>query len=254
MAFHRPRPFLLVLLAWWIALGLGATLLQAAELPPPPRQWVTDQARRLSPGARETLNSRLAAYERSTGRQVLVWIGQSTEGQPIDDWAVRTFESWKVGRKGQDDGLALFILAQDRKLRMEVGYGLEGQMPDALASKIIRETITPRLTAEDWDGAIQAGLDQVLGTLGGESADQRAQNRAVSKKKAADKPLGLPGKIGLALLGLFFLFILITNPSLAIGLLFSILSNGRGGGGGGGGGGWSGGGGRSGGGGASGSW
>jgi len=160
---------------------------------------------------------------------------------------VRTFEAWKVGRKGMDDGLVLFILVQDRKLRIEVGYGLEGQMPDAMASRIIREAITPRLSTGDWDGAVSSGVDQILATLGGE-----AESAAAQPQVPAQRSLGLGEILFFGLLGLGFLFLLITHPSLAIGLLFSLLSGGRGGGRSGGG--WSGGGGRSGGGGASGSW
>jgi len=240
---RRALGILLALLVWW---GAGAQ----AALPPPPQRWVTDAQAHLAPGTLEALNQRLSAYQDATGHQVLVWIGGSTDEVPLEDWAVRTFESWRVGRKGIDDGLVLFILAQDRKLRIEVGYGLEGQMPDALASRIIRETITPRLGNGDWDGAVSAGLDQILGTLGGET-----QSVAEGRHPPVRPTLGLGQIILFSLLGLGFLILLITNPSLAIGLLFSILSGGRGGGGGGSSsGGWSGGGGRSGGGGASGSW
>jgi len=88
----------------------------------------------MSPQSADALNRRLESYEQQSGHQILVYIGQTTDGVPIEDWAVRAFENWKVGRKGMDDGLVLFIMAQDRRLRIEVGYGLEGQIPDALAS------------------------------------------------------------------------------------------------------------------------
>jgi len=237
---------LFALLAWWGALGL------CAQTPPPPQRWVTDAQGQLSTSTRETLDQRLAAYERVTGHQVLVWIGASTAGAPLEDWTVRTFAAWKVGRKGLDDGLVLFLLAQDRKLRIEVGYGLEGQMPDAIASRIVRETITPRLGAGDWDGAVTAGVDQILARLGGEVQGADQPRRATHQR--VEQSLGRGEIILIAVIGLGFLILLITHPSLAIGLLFSILSGGRGSSGGGGGGGWSGGGGSSGGGGASGSW
>lgn len=229
-----------VCLAWW---GLGAQ----TPLPPPPQRWVTDSQDRLSPAVRQQLDGRLAAYQKATGHQVLVWIGGSTGEVPLEDWAVRTFEAWKVGRAGIDDGMVLFILAQDRKLRIEVGYGLEGQMPDAIASRIIREDITPRLGSGDWDGAVQAGIDRILATLGGEDESTARQHGARPPQELSFGQMVLFG-----LLGLGFLILLITHPSLALGLLFSLLSGGRGGGRSGGG--WSGGGGRSGGGGASGSW
>ena len=231
-------------------MGLGAQT--PLPPPPPPQRWVTDTQTQLSSNTKEELDHRLAAYQKTTGHQVLVWIGGSTGVTPLEDWAEQTFASWKVGRKGMDDGLVLFILAQDRKLRIEVGYGLEGQMPDAIASRIIRETITPKLGAGDWDGAVSAGVDQILTTLGGEA--QRASEQHSSPGRNATGSWGLGKIILFSLLGLGFLILFITNPTLATWLLFSILSGGRGGGGGGRSGGWSGGGGRSGGGGASGSW
>lgn len=219
-----------------------------AQTPPPPQHWVTDGPALLSSSVRERLDLRLAAYEKATGHQVLVWIGESTEGIPLEDWTVRTFESWGVGRKGRDDGVVLFLFARDRKVRIEVGYGLEGQLPDATASRIIQEAIIPNLKSGSWDDAVSAGVDQILGTLEGEvTGDARPQ------APPARSALGLGQIILFSVLGLAFLILLITNPSLAIWLLFSLLSGGRGGGRSSGGG-WSGGGGRSGGGGASGSW
>jgi len=239
--------FLFLVLACWGGLGLGAE----TSLPPAPQQWVTDAQAHLSPPARQDLNARLANYQRATGHQVLVWIGSTTGEVPLEDWTVRSFASWKVGRKGLDDGLVLFILAQDRKLRIEVGYGLEGQMPDAIASRIIREAVVPRLGGGDWDGAVRGGVDEILKVLGGET--QTATRQQASRAQRGAHPLGIGQIILIVLVALAFLILLITNPGLAIGLLFSILSGGRGGGGGGRDG-WSGGGGRSGGGGASGSW
>src|SRR6185295_20325188 len=128
--FLMSRPPLLTrrgLLALMIlpVLLLLSGVLYAAEtpIPPAPTQWVTDTANFMSPGAADSLNSRLQEYERSSGHQLIVYIGQTTGGPVIEDWAVRAFKAWKVGRKGIDDGLVLFIMSADRKLRFEVGYG-----------------------------------------------------------------------------------------------------------------------------------
>src|SRR3989442_1830045 len=121
----------------------------------------------MSPGAQSSLDSRLAAYGQSTGHQLIVYIGQTTGDAPIDDWAVRAFERWKVGRKGIDDGLVLFIMAADRKLRIEVGYGLEAQVPDAIASRVINEVMVPRIQAGDRDGAVTSGMDAGMVVIGG---------------------------------------------------------------------------------------
>lgn len=233
--------------------GLWGGLLLRAQSPPPPAptRWVTDGSNLLSPAMRESLDQRLKAYQASTGHQVLVWIGDTTGGDPLEDWTVRAFAAWKVGRKGLDDGLVLFVFTKDRTVRIEVGYGLEGQVPDILASRIIRETILPRLKAGDADGALSKGVDRILKVVGGDAAARQPQDLG----NRGGQSLGLGELILMAILGLGFLALAITHPGLAIWLLFNILSGGRGGGGGGGGGGgWSGGGGRGGGGGASGSW
>lgn len=202
-----------------------------------------------------SLDSQLEAYERSTGHQLLVYIGKTTGGVPIEDWAVKAFQAWKVGRKGLDDGLALFIMAEDRRQRMEVGYGLEGQVPDAMASRIINEIIVPRVQAGDRDGAVASGMNAVASVLagGGLSDSPRTQR---GERSSGGRPLSFGQLVVFGIIGILFLILLATNPGLAIYLVASILSGNRDGGyrGGGGGGGFSGGGGRSGGGGASGSW
>ena len=234
----------------------------ATSTPPSPTRFVTDGAGFLSASAQDELEQRLARYERDTGHQVLLWIGQTTGGEPIETWAVRAFAAWRVGRKGLDDGVAVFILAADRKLRIEVGYGLEDRVPDGIAARIIGDQMIPRLRAGDQDGAARAGVSGVLGALGGEAG---APRDAVPTT-AAPPEIGWAQLLVLGLIGILVLGFIVTNPRLALMLLTTIASNsGRGGGGnwgggggggwgGGGGGGFSGGGGRSGGGGASGSW
>jgi uncharacterized protein len=230
----------------------------AGEVPPTPIRWVTDGAGFMSEPARQGLDSRLQGYERQTGHQVLVWIGRTTDGVPIEDVAVKAFKAWGVGRRGQDDGLVLFIFADDHTARFEVGYGLEGSFPDVSAARIIRDILAPKIQAGDHDGAVAAAIDAAIATI---ATDASASGLAgpspsgqESRGRGQPRPLTTAQKvvIGLAVLG--FLVLLITNPSLAIFLLQVIASGSGGRGGGGGGGGWSGGGGRSGGGGASGSW
>jgi uncharacterized protein len=223
-------------------------------IPAPPARWATDGVGFLSEPARAELDARLQAFEAASGRQVLLWIGHTTGRDSIEAWAARAFAAWKVGRKGLDDGVALFIMSDDRKVRIEVGYGLEASLPDVRASAIIRDGIVPRLKAGDRDGAARAGVDGILATLGGDGGaaapiDNQPQPAALSWAEII---------VG-GLLGLFLLGFLITHPGLAVLFLMNLGSRGgRGGGWGGGGssggGGFSGGGGRSGGGGASGSW
>src|SRR5262249_33567787 len=223
---------------------------------PATTRWVTDAAGFLSPSARAEIDARLEAVERATGHQVVVWIGDTIGTAPLDDWAVRTFAAWKVGRKGIDDGLAMFILAADRKIDIEVGYGLEGQVPDAIAARVIRDVMTPRLRAGDRDGAVRAGVDALLAAIGAKDVAPFASPPAAERRPAVP-----PGRLRFyGILALAFLVLLVTNPRMAMYFLWAIVSGGRGGGGGWsgssgeGGGGFSGGGGRSGGGGARGSW
>jgi uncharacterized protein len=227
------------------ALSVLALLATAAPIPPSPTRWVDDQAAFLSPATRSALDARLEGYQRATGHQVVVWIGKTLDGTPLDDWAVRTFAAWKVGRKGFDDGIAMFILADDRAIDIEVGYGLEDKVPDAIASRVIRDVMTPRLRAGDRDGAVAAGVDAVLAAIEG---------KPWSGSGATAPPEDGPSTITWILGGLgviAFLIFAVTHPRMALLLLWTFA---RSAGGGGGGGGFSGGGGRSGGGGGRGHW
>lgn len=228
---------------------VSTAFLYAVETPIPasPTQWVTDTANFLSPEAVRSLDARLAVYEQTTGHQLIVYIAPTTGDAPIEDWAVRAFAKWKVGRKGLDDGLALFIMTQDHKMRIEVGYGLEAVVPDAIASRVINEVIAPRIQAGHPDDAIAAAIDSLTGVIGGQ-----ANAPPPTRRPAHSKPLTPLQWIFYGIVGILILAFAITHPTLAFYLLVSIMSGGRGGGAGGGG--FGGGGGRSGGGGASGSW
>jgi uncharacterized protein len=249
----------------WLTAGLlvaglasGRALADTAQagtpVPDPPARWVTDHAGFLSPAVAGELDARLGRYADQTGHQLLVYIDHTTGGDPIEDWSVRAFQRWRVGRKGIDDGLVLFIFGDDHHLRIEVGYGLEDKVPDALASRIINEGMVPQIRAGDRDGAVRSGVDALVAAIGappgadslGSGPGVAAPGQPISKWKLVLGAIALVLLIGFAL----------THPGLAWLMLMS-MGSGRGGGwggGGGGGGGFSGGGGSSGGGGASGSW
>ncbi|MBP1659962.1 MAG: hypothetical protein H6P95_1154 [Candidatus Aminicenantes bacterium] len=246
------RPLLFLALAGALA-GFCAAAAQSG-VPPAPSRWATDEAGFLSRQTVESLDARLANYERQTGHQVLVWIGRTIgSGEVLEDWAVRAFEAWKVGRKGLDDGLVLFILAEDRKIRIEVGYGLEDKVPDIYAYRVIDNILVPGIRAGRPDEAVEAAVTALIGYISG---NENAAGEAPPARPRFSKSKG----IFTGIIVLILIVVFITNPSLAFWLLLNILSGGRGGGGGGGGwgggggGGFSGGGGRSGGGGASGGW
>src|SRR5262245_36917708 len=164
----------------------------------------------MSPGAARALNARLEDYERSTNHQLIVYIGQTTGDAPIEDWAVKAFAQWKVGRKGIDDGLVLFIMSADRKLRFEVGYGLEPVLTDVPASPIINDVIVPRSQAGNRDEAVSAGMDAAMTVIGGGGVPQRrGQGRE-------ERPMTLGQMIIFGIIGLVVLFVLATNPGLAL--------------------------------------
>jgi len=244
------RPLVILALAGALAVSYAAA---QPQIPPSPHRWATDEAGFLSRQAAEALDARLENYERQTGHQFLVWIGRTLgENAVLEDWTVKTFEAWKVGRKGLDDGLVLFILAEDRKIRIEVGYGLEDKVPDIYAYRVINNILTPGIRAGRPDEAVDAAVTALIGYISG--------NEGAAGEEAPNAPRKISAVKGIftGIIVLILIIIFITNPSLAFWLLINILSGGRGGGGGGwgggGGGGFSGGGGRSGGGGASGSW
>jgi len=252
------RPLVLLALALALA-GAASVRLDAAQtgIPPAPGRWATDEAGFLSRQTVASLDARLENYEKATGHQVLVWIGRTLgENQVLEEWAVRTFEAWKVGRRGLDDGLVLFVFAGDRKIRIEVGYGLEDKVPDAYAFRVIDNILIPGFRDGRPDEAVDRAVTALLGYISGGEPPAGEDGASRLGRSRGSKILG-------GIVFLIVLFILITNPTLALWLLINILGGGgRGGGwGGGGGGGWggggggfSGGGGRSGGGGASGSW
>ena len=215
-----------------------AVIALLASTPPAPTRWVEDRAAFLSPGARETLDAKLAGYQQATGHQVVVWIDKTLQGAALDDWAARTFEAWRLGRQGSDDGLAIFIFAEDRTIDIEVGYGLEDKVPDAVASRIIREVMTPRLQAGDRDAAVAGGVDAVLAAIEGKAWTGTP----------ATAPPAMPTWL-YVVFGIIVVLLFIKFPRVGMMVLWSFM--GRGGGGGGG---FSPGGGRSGGGGARGKW
>jgi uncharacterized protein len=250
----RLAPFLALLLALTLwARGLSAA---RAEIPPPPTAWVTDSAGVLSADTRRTLDEKLRAYEKQTGHQVVVYVGTTSGTMPLEEFATKTFEHWKLGRKGHDDGVLILVLARDRRMAIEVGYGLEDRVPDAVAARIIREVMAPKLAAGDPDGALAQGVESTLSAIEKKSFEI-ARDPSPRGVEPAYRP-SVTQLVVFGLLGLGFLVLVVTNPSLALAFLY-VLGSGRGGFGGGGfggggGGGFGGGGGRSGGGGARGSW
>jgi uncharacterized protein len=161
-----------IVLAGWIALaGLLAALPAPAhaEVPVPPLQArVTDLTGTLSAAQKSELEARIAAYEAQRGSQIAVLMLPSTKPEEIEQYSIRVAEAWKIGRKGVDDGLILIVAKDDRRVRIEVGYGLEGAIPDSIAKRVIEERIVPRFRAGDFYGGVRDGVDQLIRLAAGE--------------------------------------------------------------------------------------
>ena len=148
---------------------------------PPLHGRVNDYARLMPPEHVRALEERLARFEQETGHQVAVLTIPSLEGEDIEGFSIKVAENWKIGKKGFDNGVILLIAKNDRKLRIEVGYGLEGVLPDALASRIIREVIVPRFRANDYAGGIESGVEAILKVTQGEPLPEPARNQPRQK-------------------------------------------------------------------------
>lgn len=141
----------------------------AAEIPIPDlTARITDQTATLTAEQKSGLESRLASFEKQKGSQIAVLIVPSTKPETIEQYSIRVFDQWKLGRKHIDDGVLLIIAKNDRKLRIEVGYGLEGALPDAMAKRIIEEVIAPQLKKGNYSDGINAGLLSVISVIKGE--------------------------------------------------------------------------------------
>ncbi len=247
---------------------------------------VTDLTATLAQDQLAVLENKLAAFEQKKGSQIAVLLVPTTQPETVEQYAIRVAEQWKLGRKGVDDGVLLLIAKDDRKLRIEVGRGLEGALPDATAKRIIDEFVVPAFKQRDFAGGVNAGVDRIIKVVDGEPLPAAASKSGGASSNVTIDDTLTWGAIGVVFLGgiLRSIFGVLLGAVIAgilagvaaaflgggvaggaiVGVIvfvfcligLSVLGGMAGGGGGGGssGGGWSGGGGDFGGGGASGSW
>ena len=130
---------------------------------------VTDLTGTLNAAQVQALDQQLQAFAARKGSQIAVLMVPTTQPEAIEQYSIRVTDAWKLGRKGVDDGVLLLIAKDDRTVRIEVGYGLEGVIPDAIAKRIVAETITPYFQAGNFDGGIQAGVNQLMRLIDGEA-------------------------------------------------------------------------------------
>ena len=290
VAQRRARPGLAAILIVLTVLLLGVAPARALDVPRLTGR-VNDYARLLSPEATARLDAELAAFERSDSTQIVVLTIPSLAGESLEEYSIKVAQAWGIGQKGKDNGVLLLVAKAERKVRIEVGYGLEGRLTDALSGRIIDYAIVPRFKAGNFDAGILDGVSAIMqavrGEYKGEPARKPAHNddnavfglfilaiiltallsRLPALARAGIFGVAMPGVGALFGLGLGMLALLCLG-GIVLGLIGPFLfSSGRGGGGGffigggggggfsgGGGGGFSGGGGSFGGGGSSGSW
>ncbi len=215
---------------WLVALVFAAiatlTSAFAQDLAPIPAlvSRVTDTTGTLGASAKQSLDAKLQAFEQATGGQLAVLVVKTAEPETIDQYGIRVGEAWKIGKKGKDTGAILIVAMKEKKLRIEVGYGWEGALPDVEAKRIIRETITPFFKQGQFAQGIDAGIDKIQLAV---SKDVKAASNTVDEKgqwaqshnpsaadATAESLLGLaPVLLGLVAVLSFIL------PALLVGLI-----------------------------------
>ena len=193
---------------------------------------VTDNAQILTADTRRSLTESLKAHEEKTGNQIAVLTVPSLEGENIEDYAVAVFKEWKLGQKGKDNGVLVIVAPKDRRMRIEVGYGLEGTLPDGLAGSIIRNVMTPRFKTGDYNGGINDGVKAIIDVLEGgklpdtqSDADSKPQALSGFNINAPDLPIIeriLIGAFIFGIIGLFTVFGILT-PGVGWFLYFFLI-------------------------------
>jgi uncharacterized protein len=161
-----------------LALTLLVAGAAAADVPVPPlQQRVTDQTGTLTSEQASALEAKLAAFEQRKGSQIFVLIVPTTQPETIEEFAIKVADAWKPGRKGVDDGALLVVAKDDRTLRIDTRYGLEGVIPDAVANRIVEDIMVPRFRSGDFYGGIDAGVDAMIKLIDGEPLPPPSQWR-----------------------------------------------------------------------------
>jgi len=195
---------------------------------------VVDNAEILKPDTRRRITDLLRQHEQGTGNQIAVLSTRTLQGESVEEFAVRVFEQWKLGHKGKDNGVLLVVVPQDRRMRIEVGYGLEGALTDAQASRIIRNVIAPRFKEGDYDGGLVQGVTAIIAQIEGNAAPpadgpEQDQARVSSPQeeliKAPDMSLHEKVLFGAFIFGIIglFTFIGIVTPGVGWFLYFFLI-------------------------------
>lgn len=194
---HFKPQFFLILLAFVLSIQLKAQK-------PVPELWgqrVHDEANVLSSSTVSQLEQQLKTYEDSTSNQIAILVTPSLDGEILEEYSLRVAEAWKLGRKDRDNGILLLVAINDRKMRIEVGYGLEGVLTDAMCNRIIRNEMAPNFRRNDYDAGIQAGVAGIISAIGGEYVADETSGNDLENMTLQEKLL-----IGVFIFGILGLF------------------------------------------------
>ncbi len=190
------------LFAIWVWFFAAASA-GAAPLPPRPPKYFNDAAGVVSPAIAASLDEKLRQYERDTSNQIVVAVFPKMEDpSSVQDYTYRIAEAWRVGQKDRRNGAVLFVFIAERKMFIQVGYGLEGALPDATCKRIIAEEISPRFKSGNYEAGLAAGVDAMVRAAKGEYTGRG--------KVAGDQSRGREGSGSVWFLGIFILFLFLT--------------------------------------------
>lgn len=175
---------------------------RALEVPSAPKGRVSDYANLLSPDAIARIDSKIATHEAQSSDQIAVAIFPSLEDESLEEFSIQLARQWKIGTKEHDNGVLLLVFVEDRQSRLEVGYGLEGRLTDAISSRILRQVLAPRFREGDFDGGVEAAVDAIIQTIHGEY-------QASPQEETKKFPLGT---LLFWVFILFFLYLLSRGP------------------------------------------
>jgi uncharacterized protein len=196
-----------------VMLAFVLALVATITVPPKPATYVTDKAGVLDAARAHALNEKLAQFERDTSNQILVYVDRSLPTDTtIEQFANDAMHQWGVGQKGKDNGAVLFLFTGDRKMRIEVGYGLEGVLTDAKSKQITSTIIKPRLKAADYDGAVEQGAEAILAVVRGEALKGSGQTAHEAKRrKATAFPIAIAVLLAFGFIGVIVVLIVIAS-------------------------------------------
>lgn len=192
----------------WLALVcllLIPSLASALEVPAAPAQWYNDSASLLDSSSADALNAKLRAFEQSSGAQLIMYVFPSLEGEALEDFTIKCAEQWKVGNKKYDNGLIVFVFVKEKKVRLEVGYGLEPTVTDAFSSDVIRNEISPHFKQGDFAGGLNAAADALIAKISGTNAPVAPVTPAAGRGSARAGGIDAGSIFIIAMIFLFFI-------------------------------------------------